>query len=334
MSRTLEANLIREARLNQWWLLLGAGLFFVFSVGIVSPVGKETLRIFEAGYRWCLAILADARTAGSTPGIEATAYLLLSLPVLSTLYQGWRLWRNTRQVLARMEGWPRAPLPARYRQAARRLGVDQQVVMILHPAPVALTAGFVRPKIWVSDWLVRNLTVEQFAAVLAHEQYHLLRRDSLRTLLVDSLGKGLRFLPLVRAMQERHHWLKEFAADQHAVHRLRGSHPQAPALLAAAMLKMLDFQDGPQDGRPELAGRDTCRVSGRGEPPFYGAGTVSPPSVSFLAPGMKSSLTTERLARLAGLPYSFPPAPWAAALRTAPGLLAFWLVLAGSGGCA
>src|SRR3546814_9657752 len=45
--------------------------------------------------------------------------------------------------------------------------------------PLALTFGFRRPTVLLSDWMVRCLDVHELESVLAHEVGHVVRRDSL-----------------------------------------------------------------------------------------------------------------------------------------------------------
>jgi Zn-dependent protease with chaperone function len=55
--------------------------------------------------------------------------------------------------------------------------------------PLALTVGAFRPRVVVSEGLVRALAPDALAAVLAHERAHVRRRDALRAWLAGALSR-------------------------------------------------------------------------------------------------------------------------------------------------
>ncbi len=73
---------------------------------------------------------------------------------------------------------------------------DAEIVHTGYPAPLAVTIGFRRPRIFVSDALLGALCPAQRAIVLAHERAHARRRDGLWGLLARTLS--LLHLPLER----------------------------------------------------------------------------------------------------------------------------------------
>jgi hypothetical protein len=67
--------------------------------------------------------------------------------------------------------------------AGARAGLAPDVSLLAADAPLSLCLGALRPRILVSDGLVRALAPDAVAAVLAHERAHARRRDALRALL-------------------------------------------------------------------------------------------------------------------------------------------------------
>ncbi len=101
-----------------------------------------------------------------------------------------------------------------------------------HTAPLAYTAGLVRPRIWVSSSLVAALTPDELDAVLWHEREHLLHRDPLRVLVARVIASLFVLVPWIRVRAVRFEVAKELDADQAAVRAQRGPAPLAGALVA------------------------------------------------------------------------------------------------------
>ncbi|MBB4664523.1 M48 family metalloprotease [Conexibacter arvalis] len=98
---------------------------------------------------------------------------------------------------------------------------------------VAFTAGWLRPRVFVSEGAIGCLAPAQLAAVLAHEEHHRARRDPLRLALRRVLADALFFVPRVRDLRRRHDDLAEIAADSAAARSAGGDvRPLAGALLA------------------------------------------------------------------------------------------------------
>jgi hypothetical protein len=106
--------------------------------------------------------------------------------------------------------------------------------------PQAFCAGHLRPRIYLSEGALEQLSTRELGAVLAHERHHLRRRDPLRLLIATALADSLFFLPILRRMSERYRALGELAADEAAVKTLHG-----PAPLASALLKFSEPEPSP-----------------------------------------------------------------------------------------
>ena len=118
--------------------------------------------------------------------------------------------------------------------------------------PLAFCAGYLAPRIYVSDGLIERLSDSELRAVVAHEAWHARRRDPLRRLVLRALADGLFFIPILGRASERLEALDELDADRAAVRALGGRRH-----LAAAMLKLTE--DGARVPAT-LAGIDAERV--------------------------------------------------------------------------
>lgn len=127
---------------------------------------------------------------------------------------------------------------AAYRRFLGRLEVvgriegDPAIEVIADPRPQAFCAGYLRPRVYVSQRALDLLTESELRAVLAHERHHHRVRDPLRFACGRILARALFFLPVLRSLYERYADLAELNADRAAIRACAGE--QAP--LASALL--------------------------------------------------------------------------------------------------
>lgn len=119
-------------------------------------------------------------------------------------------------------------------------------------SPTALCAGGLRPRIFVSHGLVRELSSVELRAVLIHEAGHARRRDPLRRQVRQSVAAALFFAPLVQWWAERQAIRDELRADRAAIEAC-GPEPLARALLLTA--------PGPARAAAAIDGAASVRVS-------------------------------------------------------------------------
>ena len=160
----------------------------------------------------------------SYPRLNAAAWLLLGLALLAAIAIAIALHAALRQRLA-------------YRGLLGRLEILGQlsnrpsVQVIADPRPQAFCAGYLRPKVYVSQAAVDLLREDELEAVIAHEQHHRLARDPLRLACGRILPHALFFVPALRALFTRYADLAELNADGAAVRASGGPAPLASALL-------------------------------------------------------------------------------------------------------
>jgi len=106
----------------------------------------------------------------------------------------------------------------------------RNVVVVAGRGPEAFCAGFLRPRIYVSQAAMQRLSEVELAAVVAHEAHHQRSRDPLRILVSTILVDALFFLPGLRRVSRRYRQLAELAADEAA------TEAEGTAALASALL--------------------------------------------------------------------------------------------------
>lgn len=164
------------------------------------------------------------------------------------------LWALSRLALSLFAGWRVGRRAARY-QAGRFPVVDRalestpeiepgRIRILLSAAPEGFTLGLIRPKICLSEGLLRSLTEPELEAVLRHENAHARARDPLWLAVVRFLSDFLWFLPISRILAGAFSELAEEGADGAAVSAGSDSLELASAIVKTA---------GGGSGGPRLA---------------------------------------------------------------------------------
>jgi Peptidase family M48 len=160
------------------------------------------------------------------PAVNAAAAVLLALAGLGLVVvtvlvvASWRQLRAYRRFVGdvRVVG----PLPG-----------YPDVTVIADRTPQAFCAGYLRPRIYVSEGALELLAPDELAAVVLHENHHRSTRDPLRLACARVLSQALFFLPALRPLGDRYSELAEQRADQAAILGAGGAAaPLASALLA------------------------------------------------------------------------------------------------------
>lgn len=102
-----------------------------------------------------------------------------------------------------------------------------------HPLPLAFTAGFLHPKIYISVPLARGLNPSELKAVLHHELHHQQKRDPLKSLLLTFFSDFLFFIPISGYFQKISEVSAEISADLFCL-----QHQIKPQELAQSFLKV------------------------------------------------------------------------------------------------
>jgi Zn-dependent protease with chaperone function len=161
---------------------------------------------------------------------------IFTIGLLTVAWQIWRTSRYTKQLLS----YAQVPTPPHIEVIITEFGLDKtQVVLIQSPQPIAFCFGFLRPRICLSTSLIELLSPPQLQAALLHENYHRLRFDPLRILLIEAIGTALFFLPVIQEWRTLYKIKLELDADRYAVDRVG-----KPAL-AGALHRLLSYATVP-----------------------------------------------------------------------------------------
>ncbi len=108
---------------------------------------------------------------------------------------------------------------------------DHDCHIVDNPGMLAWSAGWLRPRVYLSRGLRAVLNAEQLSAVLAHEQAHAARRDNLRTLVLRSASIAWPGQSKCNLWADFAHATEE-ACDRDAANRLGSATPVVHALQA------------------------------------------------------------------------------------------------------
>ena len=208
------------------WLLVTA-ILILTGLGIVALTWDYTL--------WGHALWSACHRLYNLKKHAPVIWQLLVLSLIFTILirGGWSL---SRQIRATRQ-FVRLFLPLRNPPSPRlsalllapRIASEELVYLDL-ASPHIFCLGFWRPRIWLTAGLVKLLTDQELAAVLAHEAYHCHRRDPLRLLISRTLSSAFFFLPLVGDLAKGAELQQEIAADQSAITHLGDDLPLLCAL--------------------------------------------------------------------------------------------------------
>jgi Zn-dependent protease with chaperone function len=197
-------------------VLGGAGL----AGAVAAPaVAAGSVRVAPAGAHR----LTVAGLHFTYPAVNAAAALLLTLAALGAavlLVAVRAAWRQLSGYRRLIHGLP----------VAGRLPGHPTVYLLDAAAPMAFCAGWLRPRVYVSNAALERLSEAELHAVLAHEQHHRALRDPLRLAVGNVLCQALFFLPVLRPLPGRYADVAELNADAAAVAAAGGA-PLASALL-------------------------------------------------------------------------------------------------------
>lgn len=203
----------------------------------------------------------------------------------------------------------------------KKLGLSNKTYVVKSDKLFAFCYGMKNSKICLSQGLVSAASPSELEAVLRHEQYHLLHKDTLVMFGISVMQSVLRFIPLLANLTHNIHVNKEIKADTYAVKALGDKMP-----LVSIMKKILQQPQGNFAFIPAIGNYDTLgpRIYALTRHDFKsnGIGTLHAVfsivilimlTVSVLAPvyaheiynkGSESTITCSDKTQNASLPYS------------------------------
>jgi len=153
-------------------------------------------------------LLFEPRASHETPGLVMFGLTALSAGVLSTAVV--RMLRQYRATARIRRVWFAEAAPVTLP------GIDIPSFSLASTFPIVAVIGLVRPKLIIAESVLEACTPDELAAVLAHEQGHLDRRDNLRRALMTSAPDVLAWTSRSRDIASEWHVATEQAADEHA----------------------------------------------------------------------------------------------------------------------
>lgn len=121
-------------------------------------------------------------------------------------------------------------------------GEDSNAVIVKKEAPLLALAGVYRPRLMISEDVLRSLSAEQLAVALRHEKAHRGSRDNLKRLLLLLAPDGVPFVTNFSSLDREWNKFSEWAADDEAVQ----ADSRRALSLAEALLRVARMGAGPR----------------------------------------------------------------------------------------
>lgn len=209
-------------------------LSFVISGTILLQMGLYVLSLF-AGWNMKFNLIAVCHSWLKILGLSSLEYLLDGLIIYTLLCSLWKIGMQliqTSKMKKRFQLYKEKKLTMEMNQL---YGNGKEEMMVLsHPTPIAITMGFVNPKIVFTTGLINLLTTEELKAVILHEQYHKENRDPFKVFLLSLNSSIVWYIPILKWFQEKYKIIQEVLADEFAIKQQKTA-----VNLGSALLKML-----------------------------------------------------------------------------------------------
>jgi beta-lactamase regulating signal transducer with metallopeptidase domain len=188
-----------------------------------------------AGWDVRLNLVAVCHSAIKSIGLTSLKYVLDAVVIYSVLFFIWKIssqFFNAARMKKRFERYREKMLSCEMNKKYSE-GKDTFIV-ISNPTPVAVTMGFIHPRIVLSTGLMQLLNEDELEAVIYHEIYHKENHDPLKVFLMSLCSSMMWYIPILKWNHQKYKIVKELLADQHAIEK-----QQSSVNLGSALLKML-----------------------------------------------------------------------------------------------
>lgn len=215
----------------------------VLMLAVVSPLLVNLLLTGEPvldqkSLLICLLLPTQADWPAHLLSYALAALLLVGilLGACSGLGQWYKTYRSMRALLRFAQPANNEHEP-RWSALLASLEMQGRVDVVVTEKSLAFCYGLIKPRICVSTGALNNLTNKEAQALLLHEQYHLLHRDPLKTVISRVFSSAFFFLPIMRALQRQYLVAKEIEADRHVILNQRTDGPLLSALYKLLLLQ-------------------------------------------------------------------------------------------------
>lgn len=185
-------------------LTTSIGLFAVFSL-LAFRLWPVAHRAFFPDTLHCGCSVVAMQSPWWLIGLASSLYVVFLYSLARLLLRTTALLRSTREIRRQYH-----LVDARvvfHRQLQEYIGV------ISLAEPLALTSGFFRPKIYISEGLLRALPGSEVRAVIQHERAHRVAADPMVTFLLEVLTSAWHWIPGMKSVMSAIYSQREVAAD-------------------------------------------------------------------------------------------------------------------------
>ncbi|HWO98421.1 MAG TPA: M56 family metallopeptidase [Bacillus sp. (in: firmicutes)] len=180
-------------------------------------------------------LIQVCHSAAKSLGLSSVEYMLDALVFYTVLLSIWKIGKQ----LFTAHSMYKKLLLYEDRQLSRELNDTynegkQDFIVISCSAPMAVTMGFLNPKIVLSTGLLDLLDGNELEAVIYHELHHKQHRDPLKIFLLSLFASIMWYIPILKWFHQKYKIVREVLADHHAIHQLGSSRD-----LGSALLKMV-----------------------------------------------------------------------------------------------
>jgi beta-lactamase regulating signal transducer with metallopeptidase domain len=206
----------------------------VISGTIFLQVGLYIISLV-AGWDVRYNLVAVCHSWMKTIGLSSLEYVLDAFVIYTLLFTIWKIgmqFYHASRMKKRFMQYKENTLTSKMNRTYSK-GKDEFIV-ISHPSPLAITMGFVRPKIVLSTGLMRLLNDDELKAVISHEMYHKENQDPRNIFLMSLCSSTMGYIPILKWFNQKYRIMKELLADEYAIEIQETS-----VNLGSALLKML-----------------------------------------------------------------------------------------------
>lgn len=215
-------------------------LSLVISGTILLQMGYYLISML-AGWNVRFNLIAVCHSWLKIIGLSSLEYVLDALVIYTLFFSTWKItsqWIQTSRMKKQFEQYKENKLTIEMNETFS--GGKNEFIIVSHPIPLAITMGFIRPKILLSTGLISLLNDDELEAVIAHEMAHKENRDPLTIFLITLCSSTMWYIPILKWFNQQYRIIKELAADEYAIEK-QGT----TVHLGSALLKMLKV------GQPE-----------------------------------------------------------------------------------
>lgn len=207
-------------------LVISGTIFIQMAIYAVSMIGgwNAKFNLVVVCHSWLKAV-----------GLSSLEFVLDGLVIFTLIFTIWHISSqliHTARMKKRLEQYREKTLTNELNQTCG--SEKEEFIIISHPAPMAITMGFVRPKIVISTGLINLLTNDELEAVITHEMYHKANRDPLKIFILSLCASTIGYIPILKWFNQQYRIIQEVLADEFAIKK-----QQTTVHLGSALLKML-----------------------------------------------------------------------------------------------